>query len=128
MPAGQSLLLPGYVSEMLKFKNLTNDWNEGWADLGIQYGLGTYRMGEFGRIVVPGTLLVLSWLPTMHIPGTYSRVRIHPHPHTHACTYIHTQQLTRKPSTLLSLPTNCLLHTRCTRMHRTRRTPRIPNL
>jgi len=32
---------PPAPAALQRWKNLTNDWNEGWADLGILYGLAT---------------------------------------------------------------------------------------
>ena len=49
------LLPPALVASMQTWGNLTNDWADQYASLGIEYGLGLYRCGEFSRIVVPGT-------------------------------------------------------------------------
>ena len=50
-----ALLSAQSVHEMLKWTNLTNDWTEGYAELGVYYGLATFRCGEFSSIVVPGS-------------------------------------------------------------------------
>ena len=50
-----ALLKKESVDEMLRWNNLTNDWTEGYAALGVYYGLATFRCGEFASIVVPGT-------------------------------------------------------------------------
>jgi hypothetical protein len=54
-PLGFNLLKRESLAEMQQWKNLTNSWNAGWSELGIVYGLATYRCGEFERIAVPGT-------------------------------------------------------------------------
>ena len=72
-PIGQSLLLPAYVDEMLVFKNLTNDWNEGWDKLGIQHVTQTAKIA-----LCNGDLLdfVSSSARTMHTPHGALRIRV----------------------------------------------------
>ena len=54
--ANAAALLPeDLLLDMQKWRNLTNDWTDGWGDLGIYYGLALFHSGEFSRLVIPGT-------------------------------------------------------------------------
>jgi hypothetical protein len=53
--AAASLLPADLLVEMQRWRNLTNEWTDGWGELGIYYGLALFHSGEFARLVVPGT-------------------------------------------------------------------------
>lgn len=54
-PRRGAILKPATVAEMLRWQNLTNDWTAGYPEVGVWYGLATYRSGEFAYLTVPGT-------------------------------------------------------------------------